>query len=337
MILVSPLSYLRVGRLMTLAFVIVLAGCTQSPISSGPPTEAPSQEAAASLSQAELAYSRQLRKQWGLRSDDAWIRTVADDPASAIGLREFGVAMTPTEVAGIFGRARDAEAVKAVVRAYGARVPEDWAGMFVDQQHGGVLVAQFTDNLDQHRMALAALLHPDAALEVRAVRWSVAELEAQAREIESDRDWFQSIDAELYATDVDLIENKVRVRIKSDNVAASDLVLAHFPKASVFVEQDKPSWAGPLGSLKVLVLDASGRPMPNLLCRPIAVAADAGLGDSGAFSDAGGICSFDQIPSTTFRIDIQNQVEGRWISVGEGIVSVPPDGAASLTIVSSGQ
>lgn len=64
-----------------------------------------------------------------------------------------------------------------IIRAYGSQ-HESFADLWIDRGHGGALVAAFTDDLEAHRDALAALLPNDTPFDVVRAENSVAELDA---------------------------------------------------------------------------------------------------------------------------------------------------------------
>jgi hypothetical protein len=71
-----------------------------------------------------------------------------------------------------------------IVREYGKRHPEGWAGLGFDNGSPVRIVACFSRDIELHRAQLASLVaHPDK-LDVRVVRHSERELEALRAEIE---------------------------------------------------------------------------------------------------------------------------------------------------------
>jgi hypothetical protein len=140
-----------------------------------------------------------FRTRMGLAADPAHIEALAADPAAIQTGRQsgFGVPLTVAESRELLARARTADAVVDVITAYARTVPDRWAGLYLDRDVGGIVVAQFSGDPDPHRAALAKLLHPDAPFEIRRVRWSNRDLEPLWREVERQRAWFDSIGAPL--------------------------------------------------------------------------------------------------------------------------------------------
>jgi hypothetical protein len=128
-----------------------------------------------------LAAAVAFREKIGLRSDLAWVRLVADDPAAQAGIPSVGVPLMPDELAALEQRASTAKAVALVVEDYIADHPEQYAGHYIDPA-SGVVTAMFTEAIPAHEAALLARVRPGAPLRVRLARWTMAELGAvQAR------------------------------------------------------------------------------------------------------------------------------------------------------------
>src|SRR5215218_9094537 len=112
---------------------LTLAGCnaaaTDSPASSMPPPEA---TANAWLGDDRIAAAIKFRISVGLRSDEAWVRQVADDPAAAAGMLAYNVPLLPAEVDAVKDRYTDLHAILDIVDEYGALHPSEWAGATQD-------------------------------------------------------------------------------------------------------------------------------------------------------------------------------------------------------------
>lgn len=190
---------------------LVIAGC--APRGTTPPaTEPPAASPLVTISSAELAAAIRFRTSFGLRADEAWIRAVAADPASGRGVAAYGVPLTPHERAELDLRQRNAEAIVEGIRAYGLGHPAQWAGVFIDPEASGVVVAQFARALEDHEQAIRRILHPDARFEVRLARWSLLELEALTQQVKAGEAFLSSVDASLSSVSVHESSNRVRLR-----------------------------------------------------------------------------------------------------------------------------
>ena len=168
-----------------------------------------------------------FRKTFGLRADEAWIRLVAADPDSEEGRIEYGVSLTPEEFADLAGRSVAVEAIREPVISYGLAHPDDWAGAYIDQQRDGILVAQFSANIE-HRQALMSGLGPSARLEILPVQYSLKYLKAQAARIHGTEDWFLTIPAYLESYGVDESANRIHLRVSSVDPRVQDIIEEHF-------------------------------------------------------------------------------------------------------------
>jgi hypothetical protein len=290
----------RIRRALTAALAVSLAAaCGSSDPSTRPDTPAVSTSPQATvalpqLSTHELEEAIRFRETFGLRADVFWIRQVAADPESR-GHAEFGVLLTPDEFADMMRRnSIGLDAIKGIVSDYGRAHPEDWAELFTDQQRGGILVAQFSANVDEHREALLGQLGPDSPLEIREVKWSYAELRAKADTLRGTEDWFLTIPAVLTGWGVDVTTNRISIKISSVNRDPTKLIEEHFGwEGLVEVQSDGTGrFLVPRGTLRVLVRDAGGRPVRGVQCE---AQTDLGTGSEGLGpgTDRQGVCLLD--------------------------------------------
>lgn len=332
-----PGPHSRAHGLVVFGLLLVsLAACSPLPSPSG---AAASPTAAASLapvmSADDLAKSIRFRTAFGLRPDEGWIRSVAADPRSAEGMATYGVPLTPDEVANLVARIGASEDIAPVIQQYGSTVPDDWAGLFIDQQQGGIVVARFRANVDDHRRALSALLPADAGFDVRPSQWSDAELEAFIDVVEEDADWFPTIGTTFYAAEIIVTENIVRVRfIGIDPSAAADIE-AHFgdPPWLRAVWEGPPPWEGPRGDLVVIVRDTNGKPVPDLFVTYTALNQAVPNDDPFPhYTDEDGRCLLESRPAGAYRVTIQQRAAASddWILLGEKTALIPPDGEGTV-------
>lgn len=81
----------------------------------------------------------ETRKLYGLRADEEWVRTVADDLEAQAGITQFGIPLTPAERADIQARRWDEDLLRRA-QAYCKSVSEDCAGAYINLKGSGVIV-----------------------------------------------------------------------------------------------------------------------------------------------------------------------------------------------------
>jgi len=319
--------------------VIILAGCVSRPSSSPAspvlsPSVAPDATPVPTLSPAGLADVERFRRDFGLRSDEAWILEVAANPAS--DRQTFGVPLTAQEVEELGRRTRDVEQIKAVVVPYGEAHRAEWAGAFTDHQAGGLFVAQFSGHVAEHRAALLPKLSPLAAFEVREVRWSLRELEAVASRFHMNDPWFRTIPAVVYGVGPNLVANRVDILISSADPRATDLIRDHLGLTDEVLHVTSDGNGAlllPTGRLRIIAVDAGGSPAVGLACVAVPDA-------DGAYeprpvpmptTDANGVCELT-LPATGYWIHLERG-EGRSTLVSLGRAVVLAEEIRELTII----
>ncbi|HUG47128.1 MAG TPA: hypothetical protein VMP67_01825, partial [Candidatus Limnocylindria bacterium] len=212
---------------VTLVLLVVLAGCVGPPQGGeivipaptgepAPPSGAPPEADPA----AELERVMELRSDWGLRSDEEWIRQVTQDPGAVMS--ELGIPVTPEEAAELQEMRRDEPRTRLIM--YGAREHEQFGGLWVNDA-GFDVVMLFTADLDRHRQAVAALA-PQMRVDIRPARFSEAELRALQRDLIEDLLAIQGM--EFLSLGLDTINNVLHLEAKSNDPTLAEHLEAQY-------------------------------------------------------------------------------------------------------------
>jgi hypothetical protein len=325
----TPFSPTLLAVCVTLA--VSLFGCGSTPASTAP---SPTPTARTAPTTEEMTSAFRFRTTFGLRADDAWIRAVFNDPASD---RSFGVPLLPSEVAAVMNAQAAANAVSDIVAAYGATAPEDWAGMYVDQQAGGTVVARFKANVDKHRTALLALLPAGAKVDVRSATWSDAELRGFIAQVEQETDWFPTIGTKLFTVEIAGLDNLGGIDVRFDGPKAkAGAIEAHFgnPPWLRAVWNGPGEWTGARGDLEVYTSDAAGRPVSMV---DIVVDSEDDRvtvnSDIGFTTDELGHLLHKNYPAVAYRVRAFRGSGDERVQVAEGRVIVPPNARATIRLI----
>lgn len=320
----------RAGRgragllLLGLVTMVWVAACFSSPSTSqGAPSSSASPTAF--LSADELADAVRFRTTLGLRADEAWIRSVAVDPASEQGRGDYGVPLLPNERAQLLDRNNDPDLGRRVAE-YGKAFPETFGGALFDQKSNRILVAAFTDDIKRHQRALKTLM-PSVGLEVRRVRWSLADLDDFKSQVEVERDWFPAVGATFVAVSLLVIDNRIAVRYEAADLEVGDAIEEHFANPSWLVAEwdGAPPWQGERGDLVVTVHDSAGAPIDFVWVdfTPEVLGAEEG-GDRFEATRENGRVTIADLPAVRYRLVLKRIPFGGedWKPVAELTVEV---------------
>jgi hypothetical protein len=312
---------------VSLMMVLLGVGC-------GSPPAVPSGDPATIAATPELdsatAAAVHFRTSFGLRADLDYIRAVAVDKTAST---EFGVPLLPAEVVEIQRRAANADRVVPIVNRYAADHPEAFGGLWIDQQHGGIVTVVFTRDVELHTQALMAQLAGVGIVAVRTAGYSEAELRQLQDRIVADSAWFKSIPAQLQGVGVDPTANAVEIDVSTANPLIADLIVVRFgiPRDAIVVHSDGTGVAlEPWGRIKGKVVDIRPDVLAELTLQYDSdrIGAECGMGDVGIGIALDG----------TFELPCQG---GRWTIkagrniddiVAEGVVDVPAGGDATVIL-----
>ncbi len=210
----------------------------------------------------DIAYAVHQRQQFGFRSDVAWVEAVAVDPTARTFMLD--IPLLPEEAQWFAARQATFDTVVAAVQAYAASVPDQFGGLYLDQQDGTV-VALFTSDPERHRQAILDRIGTAAPLVTRRVTYTEATLRALQERITADIDWLRGLDAAAISIGVDTVHNRTLLELSSANPAAPALALAHYgvPADELAVTEDGTGAALlPRGTIEVTVVAGKGVLVP---------------------------------------------------------------------------
>ena len=320
------------GLVGAIAIAILLSACAPTPSSTSP---RPSPEASLSP---EVAAALEFRELYGLRRDLPFVEALAQSALGLPGLEEWGVPLLAEEVAELKARGGNARKVMPIIETYGRRHPEDWAGTFLASSGGGSVIAQFSDNIDEHTAAVRRLVGPSANVAFRDVRWSIEALEVMLEDVRADTAWFESIDAWVAFAEVQPIDNRIELNLSSAHPGAVDLTLAHFGADGwLHVTSDGIGvWTGPTGALVVELVDANGNPVggTDVFWKCRLVPREAAAYSGGSLALVNGRCESDSsLGATTYDVTITRPDGAAEVVVATGTVVVPANETGYLRLV----
>lgn len=291
--------------------VVVLNSC------GGSPPAAPASTTTAKTSfhptptailESDVANAVDVRQRFGLRADEAWVRSVAADPM-ALTPAEWGIPLLPPEIADLMSRRWPVGLLKQV-RAYGLQFPEDFATAYSNLQGSGVIV-QFKQNVAEHRAALAKMPF-EGPVEVVQAAWSLKELEGFLEEVNGERRWLESLGARFVESSVQELENVVSLRYEGP-MGLENLISGHFGRPSwLQVQWAGPGpWNGPRGDLVVQIRDARGGPVGGVWCEliPNDRRADEGFGETLFTAGDDGNCIIKNLPAVGYEVRLHRFVQ----------------------------
>jgi len=328
------------GAAALLGLAVLLGACSgtpaATPITSAPPSASTADISAGASLDPAITYAISQRKQFGLRSDLAWVLAVATDPRARMQRLDF--LMLPEEEAAFDQRQTDYDAVVAAVQVYASDKADVFGGVYLDQV-AHTVVALWTDNPVMHRIGILAQLHASGPLVTRQVRYSEKQLRDLQDRISSDWDWMRGIGALATGVGADIIANATSLEISSTNAAAPGMIRTHYgvPADMLKIDSDGSGiLLQPRGMIEGTVRTAEGKaPGENgldLRWKPdVANGGDCGsevglgLAPDGAF----------KLPCAPggWTISLKVSVAGDgWADVGSAHVVVPPGDTVKLLI-----
>lgn len=307
-------------------FVIACAAGVQPSVAPVPDASAPVPEAAIPE---DIAKAIAFRKEFGLRADEAWVRVVAMNPAAVM---DFGVPLMPFERDDIMNRS-NGDAV-GIVQGYAAEHADVSGGLYIDNAAGGIVTFLVTDDPEPHVAALDLLIGPDAAVAVRQVRWTEAELRDIQDRVSADEAFLASLPARMTTASVDVIDNIAELTISSPVADAGQRIVEHFgAEGKLRVISDGTGiLLLPTGRILGHIIAPAGTDM-GLLSPQYEADVDIGPREAIGIPVAqNGTFVIDRLPPATYTVTILELAENGNVVVGSARVVLPPGAAVPVEI-----
>jgi hypothetical protein len=279
----------------------------------------------------DFAEAIAFRKEFGLRSDEAWVRVVAMHPAAVM---DFGVPLMPFERDDVVNRPNGEIDVVGIVQRYAAEHADVSGGVYIDTAAGDIVTLLVTDDPEPHVAAVDLLLGPDTAMTVRQVRWTEAELRDLQDRISADQAFFASLPARMSTASIDVIENIAEVTISSAVPDAGQRIVEHFgAEGRLRVISDGTGLLlEPTGRILGHITALAGTDMTQLSPQ---YEADVDIGPRDAIGIPvahDGTFVLDRLPPATYTVTILELADNGNTVVGTATVVLPPGAAVPVEI-----
>jgi len=161
-----------------------------------------------------LAQARRFREDFGLPADDPTLQAMASSPDS-----KYGVPLTRDEEREVDSRDALEEELDAI-ETYGTQTAQStYAGLYLDQARGGLVVVGFTGDLETHGEAIEAVFPYPSRLRLVQRDYSKQYLDTVLAKIEADFDSLVADGVDIQSFGATISGNFVEVGVLSVTAA----------------------------------------------------------------------------------------------------------------------
>ncbi len=279
----------------------------------------------------------EFRRKVGLRADEAWVRAVAENPASQVGTESYEIPLMPQEYEDLQSRLDRREDALSFGRSYAQTFPDGFAGVAIDPAAGDRLVLMYAKDVDVHQDRIDGLFPNALRPEVRTATSTLSELLTARSAIEEGTALDTALDPAitLYEVRIDILANRVVIDFGGPSPEAGEAAFRRFGSNRLIALR----WFGPtepvdrpVGGLLVTVVNAAGDAVAGYPCRYMSLDSAVPADGGGSTSDRGQ-CRWLRVPAVVYRLVILEPDEQVDRIVATETVEVVAGGIREVSIV----
>lgn len=160
-----------------------------------------------------VAAALSFRAALGFNTDPSFVRDLAANPDAYH--RDMPIPLAPDEYDELARRIRN-QTNREELLAFGAAHEGIWGGFFTDQLHGGALIVNVVGETDKWESVIRSSAPIEAVVEIRSVRYTLAQLEETVDEVSADLPALAAQGILVSDVILDVAANAVDVAVTSD-------------------------------------------------------------------------------------------------------------------------
>lgn len=164
----------------------------------------------------------------GLDASPTLIRGLLSDPNRDKGTEIWGTPVSAAERDELQTRLDIGEAMGTVQNYGEGPAADDYAGTWVDQEHGGLVYAAFTRNVASHTSALSGIFPFASRLRTVEATYSLNQLDAKTDQVESDRGLLSAQGVDIVGAGPDVESNRVEVEVANATSTTETILTNRF-------------------------------------------------------------------------------------------------------------
>lgn len=180
---------------------------------------------------AEIAF----RATYGLTTDPAFVTSVERSPSS---LRDYGVALTPTEEADLKHRDEVDSKLDPLLKHLASQA--QFGGLYIDQSSGGVIDIATTGDASATLKDATSSAPSGAVLRSRHVQYTLQQLSALKDRVTQDVSSLTAAGVEVATIGVDVVANRVRIEVANLTDQVTTDLNARYGAEVIVVPGDAP-------------------------------------------------------------------------------------------------
>lgn len=201
-----------------------------------------------------------FRRDFGLNADAEHVAAVAGDPGAQVAVKDYGVPLTPSELAEVRLQ-DDVQTANDVIDNYGAETaPDSYADQYMEySEPGGLVHVGFKDNVDLHRARLQEIFRYPERLRVHQTAFGRRELINLADRIATESDALVNEGIPYTGSGFDATLNRVVIEVETRTPDNEEALKTRYGPAVVVEEAPIATAAAPSSRFRPTVPKYAGQ------------------------------------------------------------------------------